>query len=165
MEATIYEKSYWCVETAERATRNVMAVVDFLKRQTKPVTCQEIGKALFGDEYKWTPDPYGRSGNRNFVYLKHVSDLGHILSHLFDKGCIIRTKEHTDEVVIGADGKPLTCEKWIAGEPEPRYIDVWDAKGKKYNIQNPKWRFGGTGHYEEVPIHKSVVTYSWVEGK
>ena len=164
MEATIYEKSYWCIETAERATRNVMAVVDFLKQQTKPVTCQEIGKALFGDAYKWTPDPYGRSGRRNRAYLKHISDLGHILSHLFDEGCVLRTKEYTEEVVTDADGNPLTYQKWIEGEPAPRYIDVWDAKGNKYSMPNPNWHFGN-GHYEEKPIHKSIITYSWVEGK
>ena len=164
MEATFYENSYACIETAKRATRNVMAVVDFLKRQTKPVTCQDIGKALFGDAYKWTPDPYyGRGGHLNHAYLKHISDLGHILSHLFDEGCITRTKEYTDEFVTGTDGKPLTYQKWIEGESGPRYIDVWDAKGNKYSMENPNWYRGG--HYEEMPIRKSIITYSWVEGK
>ena len=39
-----YEKTYVSVNDAVNSTKYLMAVVDFLRQQTKPVTCAEIGK-------------------------------------------------------------------------------------------------------------------------
>lgn len=52
MEANIYEKTYESVVEALRATNEVNKVVEFLREATKPVSCKEIGEAIYGEEYK-----------------------------------------------------------------------------------------------------------------
>ena len=173
MEATVYELTYDCVKIAHKAVQDIEKVVALFKADpTKKFTCQEIGRALYGDEYTHMDEYDPRTGRsirearlHNAKYSKHISHLGHILSHLIDNHCVIKMKEKTTEPVLAADGTPITYEKWVQGtDTEQLYIMVTDEKGRSTQIRNP-WYNGNSGHYEDIPILKTIVTYQWVEGK
>ena len=51
MKVTDYEKTYKSVTNAVKDTQYLDAVIEFLRKQTEPVTCATIGKAVFGDKY------------------------------------------------------------------------------------------------------------------
>ena len=51
MNANIYEKTYVSVKNAVHDTQHLDAVVEFLRKQSEPVTCTAIGEAVFGDQY------------------------------------------------------------------------------------------------------------------
>lgn len=163
MEASMYEKTYKCVEDAKRATAYVDKVVELLKKNAPvPMTCQEIGTALWGDKYTYssTGDMF-QQRRENYFYRSRSSTLGKILAHLTDRGFTKRTVVETKEPVVNALGNIVTRTKWVKEEEPPFYIDVWDKDGNKYQIQNPNW-YPAEGHYEDVPIYKTYATYTWV---
>lgn len=156
MKANKYELTYSCVEYALHATRNVDAVVSILREASAPMTCKEIGTAMWGDAYKrfpekevsmWSHHPDYEKGCHNQRARELTADLGHILSHLLEANLIKVTKEK---------GEPFTFEEEryvnvVDDEICESTIKVWDAKGNKYEMRNPNYR-RGRGEYRKVPV-------------
>lgn len=143
-----YEKTYASVYDAANDTKYLMAVVDFLRQQTKPVTCAEIGKAVFGERYC-----------QAFTNKSLSSRMGQMLRHL-RKGGFIKT-----EMI---DGAPVQVSSWGWVTPvdaPPKKIKVHDDEDNEYWIPNPKYDYrchGGV--YKEVKktIISKVKVYYWV---
>lgn len=168
MEVSKYEQTYVCVKNAMNATKYVDKVVNLLRNASAPMSCKEIGTALFGDAYKQFPkkevydgymriDHDKRRHNENAQGL--ASSLGHVMSNLMREGLVKLTKEK---------GEPFTVEiedyvNVYEGEVCEQSIEVWDAKGNKYEITNPNYR---RGKYElrKVPttITPTIKKYSLV---
>lgn len=168
MEVNKYEQTYACVQVAMDATKYVDKVVNFLRNASAPMSCKEIGTALFGDAYKQFPkkevyegykciDVEKRSHNEKAQGL--ASSLGHMISNLMREGLIKMTKEK---------GEPFTVELgdyYVVsnGEVCEPSIEVWDAKGNKYEITNPNYRHGHM-EWRKVPttITPTIKKYSLV---
>ena len=106
-----YEKTYVSVNDAVDSTKYLMAVVDFLRQQTKPVTCAEIGKAVFGEE------AYTNSHMRQ----SYSASMGQILRHL-RKGKFIKMENIA--------GNPFEVEEeafiYTDAQNNQEYIKVHD---------------------------------------
>ena len=168
MEVSKYEQTYKCVKMAMDATKYVDKVVNFLRNASAPVSCKEIGTALFGDAYKQFPKKEVYEGYKCIDYDKRnhnekaqglASSLGHVMSNLMREGLIKLTKEK---------GEPLTIEiedyvNVYEGEVCETSIEVWDAKGNKYEITNPNYRYGHR-EWRKVPttITPTIKKYSLV---
>lgn len=168
MEASKYELTYVCADYAIRATQNVNKVVSILRDASAPMTCKEIGTALWGDAYKrfpkeeigkWPDSIDHEKAAHNQKARELTADLGHILGNL-SRSCLIK--------VTREKGEPFTIEKerWvnIIGDEicEPT-IEVWDAKGNRYKMPNPNYRRGCSA-YRKVPvtITPTITKYSLV---
>ena len=127
---------------------------------TKAWTCKELGKAIWGEAYSYTPGEGRRVYDANRLFQRKVSTLGHILAHLVDNGYVSRVETKTTEPVLDSMGNTVMTEKYVE-TPVPAYIDVWDAAGNKYQMRNPAYN-GSHGHWEEVPVNKTVVTFTWL---
>lgn len=148
MNANIYEKTYVSVKNAVHDTQHLDAVVEFLRKQSEPVTCAAIGEAVFGDQY-----------HSYYMGKSCQGMMGQMLRHLRQGGFI----------KIGlTDGAPVEVSSWewvdAVGAP-PSKIRVHDEEGNEYWIANPKYdyrRHGG--NYQEVKktIIPQVKTYLWV---
>lgn len=155
MNANKYELTYSCVEYAIHATRNVDTVVRILHEASAPMTCKEIGTTMWGDAYKrfsekelgtW-PNLDREKEYHNQKARELTADLSHILSHLLEANLIKVTKEK---------GEPFTFEderyvNVVDDEICETTIEVWDAKGNKYEMPNPNYR-RGRGEYRKVPV-------------
>lgn len=156
MEATKYELAYACTQYAINATRNVDAVVRILCNASAPMTCKEIGTAMWGDAYKRFPEkevgtwPLPVDHEKEYHNQKArelTADLGHILGNLLNANLI---------KVIKEKGEPFTIEEErfvnvVDDEICEFMIEVWDAKGNRYEMQNPNYR-RGHGEYRKVPV-------------
>lgn len=156
MEASKYELTYVCADYAIKATQNVNKVVRILRDASTPMTCKEIGTALWGDAYKRFPaEEIGKWPNsidhekatHNEKARELTADLGHILGNLSRSHLIKVTKEK---------GEPFTIEEKryvnvVNDEICETTIEVWDAKGNKYEMPNPNYR-KGRGEYRKVPV-------------
>ena len=156
MEVSKYEQTYVCVKVAMDATKYVDKVVNFLRNASAPVSCKEIGTTLFGDAYKQFPKKEVYEGYKCIDYDKRshnekaqglASSLGHVMSNLMREGLIKLTKEK---------GEPFTIEEEryvnvVDDEICETTIEVWDAKGNKYEMPNPNYR-RGHGEYRKVPV-------------
>ena len=144
-----YEKTYASVYDAVNHTKNLMDVVDFLRQQTKPVTCAEIGKAVFGEE-AYTNSRLSRS---------YSTSMGQMLRHL-RKGGFIK--------IDTIDGTPMQISswEWVASvDAPPSQIKVHDDEGNEYWIPNPKYdycSYGGDYKEVEKTIIPKVKVYYWV---
>ena len=168
MEVNKYEQTYACVKVAIDATKYIDRVVDFLHNAPAPVSCKELGTALFGDDYKQFPkkevydgyiciDVEKRRHNERAQGL--ASSLGHMISNLMRGGLVKLTKEKGEPVTIEIEDYVNVYE----GEVCERSIEVWDAKGNKYEITNPNYR-KGHGEWRKVltTITPTVKKYSLV---
>ena len=145
-----YEKTYASVYDAVNNTKHLMAVVDFLRQQTKPVTCAEIGKAVFGEE-AYTNSRMSRS---------YSASIGQILRHL-RKGNFIK--------IENTAGNPIEIEDeefiYTDAQNNQEYIKVHDDAGNEYIIQNPKFNYSSrNGHWEKVKktITPTIKVYYWI---
>lgn len=148
MKVTDYEKTYKSVSNAVKDTQYLDAVVDFLRMQSEPLTCADIGEAIFGNKY---------STDRCYP-----SRMGQMLHHL-RVGGFVKVEEHKgDPIEVEVDG-------WIP-EPntykEPPRITVHDDKGREFTINNPYY-FGDyprRGHWGRVKktITPTIKTYIWI---
>ena len=151
MKVTEYEKTYVSVYNAVNDTRHVQAVVDFLREQSKPVTCGEVGKAVFGDVY-----------SHSYMSKSYAAQMGQILRHL-RKGGFIKMEERKGDPI------EIEVEDWISDPDvhgEPPMITVHDDKGREYTISNPN--YGGGWHRRshwgvvKKTITPTIKTYIWV---
>ena len=133
-----YERTYVCVQNAQNCVKNLPAVVEFLEKQTAPVTCKQIGEAVCGkEEY----DNYTSS---------YRTKMGKMLHNLRKGGFI-----SVEEVVSGA---PFEIE--VFGYRSAPTIRVHDDNGNTYDMPDPN-SVGGWGTYKKTIIPK-VKYYKWV---
>lgn len=150
MITTKFEDTYRCVQTAKADVDKLAAVVDFLSKQTEPVTCKEIGMAVFGNVY-----------SRSYLSRSYASRMGQMLYHLRENGFI------TVEERIG-EPMEIEVECWIDqdGAGVPLVITVHDDEGNTYQMPNPKAnpRSRRCGHYGAVKktIIPKTKVYKWV---
>lgn len=153
MKVSQYEGLYVCAQNAVDITKYMDNIVDFLKQQKTPVTCSEVGVAIFGEKYnskKWK--------------RSCASILGHALSHLKTAGLIKVEK---------IDGQPVKVPfeeiVYTNSEGEANKIKVWDKDGNEYLIHNPKFNTPirqCKNNYNWVTVEKTIIpeisTYLWV---
>ena len=138
METTKYERTYKSVKTAIYHTENLDKVIDFLRNAKEPVTCKEIGLAVFGYFY-----------TNKLTKCHYAGQLGQMLKHLAWDGYAkveVRKGEpievETEEYVRGSDKN---------GNPE--YIEVFDVYGNKYKMRNPNYDWRDVrGHFEKKMV-------------
>lgn len=146
--ANDYERTYCCVHDSLNATRHLNEVVEFIQSMARPVTCQEIGLYVWGNEYK------------NFRMKRSYSaQLGQMLRHL-RKGGFVKV-----DYIDGAPIEVSSCEYIEPQNAPPRKLRVHDDYGNEYFISNPKWDFSKHhGHFENVKktIIPKIKVYYWV---
>ena len=150
MITTKFEDTYSCVDTAKAYTEKLAAVVDFLRAQTAPLTCREIGIAIFGNDYI--------QGYRKRSLSSRMSQ---ILKHL-RKGGFIKVEE--------VKGEPIEIEydeyvRNVDAQGNLPYIKVHDDEGNTYDRPNPKfdrWTCGGSWQKVKKLVAPTYKVYSWV---
>ena len=151
MITTKFEDTYSCVDTAKAYTEKLAEVVGFLREQTAPLTCREIGIAIFGNDYI---QGYRKSSlsNRMSQILKHLR-----------KGGFVKVEE--------VKGEPIEVEheeyvRNADSEGNPPYIKVHDDEGNTYDMPNPKFNRmcynGGTWQMVKKLVTPTYKVYSWV---
>lgn len=175
MNATKYEATYKIAQYAIDATSEVAKVIAKLKEAGRPVTCKELGIMVYGDEYKRLPTPtwnevskgiisrdaYFTAVRANDKALSLTARLSQVLQHMVANGFV---KEGTTK------SEPYTyeTEEWfrIDEQGEPETIEVWDAKGTRYEMKNPNYNpYRARGEYRKVTKtgRKTIRTYLWVK--
>lgn len=151
MITTKFEDTYTCVYTAKVYTEKLAEVVDFLRAQTAPLTCREIGLAIFGNDYI--------QGYRQRSLSSHM---GQILKHL-RQGGFIKVEE--------VKGEPIEVEReeYVRNADNNGnlpYIKVHDDEGNTYDMPNPKFDRraynGGTWQTVKKIVMPTYKVYSWV---
>lgn len=157
MQFSKYEETFTNVSDVERsAAKYVNQVVEILREAKDGITCKEIGKAMWGDEYL-----------NGWMSRSYASQLGIILSNLAYGHFIRFEKVETGEVVTWEE------EIWVKGEVkdtnnEPRVIRVHDDAGREYIINNPRYDatkvIRTSGHYEIVTksVKPKVKVWHWI---
>lgn len=150
MITTKFENTYSSVYNAKKAIADLDTVVEFLRAQSEPLTCKQIGLAVFGDKYV--------EMNRHFS-----THLGQILKHLRQGGFIKVTTMKGAPIEV--DDEILVYDNDKNGEPSK--IIVHDEAGNKYCIDNPRYQYSsrGASHWEKVKktIIPTIKFYAWVE--
>ena len=140
MDTTKYERTYKSVQDAIYHTENLGKVIDFLRNAKEPVTCKEIGLAVFGNIYEVAEERLKRH---------YAGQLGQMLKHLVCNGYVKMELRDGEPIEIEKEEYVRGCDAY--GNPE--YIDVFDIYGNKYKMQNPKYNWRGIrGHYEKKKV-------------
>lgn len=149
MNANIYEKTYVSVTNAVHDTQHLDAVVEFLRKQSEPVTCATIGEAVFGDQY-----------HSYYMGKSCQGMMGQMLRHLRQGGFIKMEVRKGDPIEIEVEDFILDSD---ANGEAPR-ITVYDQQGREYNIPNPRYAPYAHGHWGKVKktVTPSIKTYIWV---
>lgn len=151
MITTKFEDTYSCVDTAKAYTEKLAAVVDFLRAQTAPLTCREIGIAVFGNDYI-----------QGYHKRSLSCRMGQMLKHLH-RGGFVKVEE--------VKGEPIEVEheeyvRNADNEGNPPYIKVHDDEGNTYDMPNPKfdrWAYnGGTWQMVKKIVTPTYKVYSLV---
>lgn len=157
MKLEVYEKNYVVAEDAEKVLSRIQPVVEFMQSHTgKPMSCKEIGQAMYGENYTAKPKDWWDRYDHPEKYMT-PQKLVNILRHLAEINLVNVEK---------VDGAPIeiTYEKYVEEEvTEPYYIEVTDALGHTYTINNPKWHrpMGGWQTVTETIVPK-VRVYTWI---
>ena len=163
MTTTAYENTYVSVNNAKQNTADLPQLVELLRSATAPMSCKEIGFAMFGNAYAYNGDPDSHEAWLQRINRKRLtSHLSQMLRHL-RKGGFVRT----DEI----DGEPIEVEREeyrrIDDEGNPQFIRVHDDEGNEYQMPNPKydvWRACRT-HGEWVKVKETITpkikVYIW----
>lgn len=136
MKTNCYEDTYVSVNKARKDVEKLDDVILALEDADRPLTCRDIGLAIWGADYL---------DNR-----RYSARMGQMLKHL-RRGKFIRVEE--------VDGEPVEVEyeeyqRDVDDEGNPYYIIVHDDEGNKYQMHNPKWRGYNGGRW--VKIKKTV---------
>lgn len=138
MTTNYYEETYATVKKAKRYTADLERVINVLSQTYKPMTCKEIGLAVFGETYKGSH------------YLS--SHTAQMLRHL-RKGGFVRSQE------IKGEPFEIETQEWVIDLDKngyTRYIRVHDDEGNTYEMLNPKYDlYGYKGGFKTVK--KTVV--------
>lgn len=149
MKVTNYEKTYTSVTRAVNDTEHLEAVVEFMRKQTEPVTCGDIGRAVFKDAY----DSY-------YMGKSCKGQMGQMLRHL-RKGGFIKVEERKGDPI------EIEIETYVHVDTEgnPQYIRVRDDEGNEYQMPNPKYCpswCGGRWAKVKKTVTPTIKTYLWV---
>lgn len=149
MKVTEYEKTYASVTSAVNDTEHLEAVVEFLRKQTNPVTCAEIGRAVFKDAY-----------NSYYMGKSCQGQMGQMLRHLRRGGFIKMEERKGDPIEIEYEGVIHD-----ASDNQPEYIRVHDDAGNEYQMPNPnyrpRWCNGRWGIIKKT-VTPTIKVYRWV---
>lgn len=161
MTTNVYEDTYSSIETARNHTADLPQLVELLRNATAPMSCKEIGFAMFGDAYAYDGDPTSHDAWLQRINRRRLtSHLTQMLRHLVRGGFINR-----EEI----NGEPVEVEqeeyRRIDDDGHPQYIRVHDDEGNEYMMPNPKYNpCYGTGNW--VTVKKTIVpkirVYTWV---
>ena len=151
-----YENTYVSVKTACENVKDLPALIALMRETRKPMTCREIGVALFGDDYVRNGDYWHDSYSRQLT-----AHLAQMLRH-FARGGFVRT-EKIDGEPVEVESQEYICED---GEGNTAEIRVWDKDGNEYMMPNPKYNpyRGGAGRWVKVKktITPKIKVYTWV---
>lgn len=154
MQTNKYEDLFTSVQDIKNSesVNRVTDIVEFLRQQKEPVTCYEVGIAIFGERY-----------NNKSAKKSLSRSIGSVMRHLKEAGYI-----RIDKI----QGKPIIIESeeyiFIDDNDEPDVIEVTDAKGNKYKMQNPNfnWRIRTKKQSATKPIKQTIFptisTYFWI---
>jgi hypothetical protein len=166
MNVTPYEKTYVCVDKSLKATEDLNRIVDILKRLDHPVSCKELGELAYGEAYKRPKVEKDHCMTWEQIKAESkacslTSRLTHMLSHLVE-GNFVKVSETLSEPYTFETDKYISVD----ADDKPRYITVWDAQGRTYDIPNPD--FKGGARYKKITVtethQKKINVYSWVKG-
>ena len=153
MITTKFEDTYTCVNNAKNITADLLTLADLLMQANRPMTCREIGIALFGTEYA------DRNSRRARGMTAHLSQM---LRH-FRKGGFIKVEE--------VKGEPIEVEREeyvrVDDADNPQFIRVHDDAGNEYQMPNPNynpWRAaqaGGSWQMVKKIVTPTYKVYSW----
>ena len=157
MQFSKYEETFTNVSEVKRsAAKYADQVANIVRNAKDGITCKEIGKAIWGDEYLdgWSARSY-------------ASQLGQILSNLAYGHFVKFEKVETGEVITWEE------EIWVREEikdanNEPKTIRVHDDAGREYVIDNPRYdyrtRIRPSGHYETITkfVKPKVQVWHWI---
>ena len=152
MQASKYEKTYVCAYKALVETKYVDKAAEFIKNVGCEVTCKEVGKYVFGEDYGTPKD--------DWMAKSHAAILGQILKHLVDGKFIKVEKVYGEPIEIEHE---VYVHKDIHGRPST--IKVHDDEGNEYEIPNPKFVASwskGSWCKEKKTIRPSHKVYTWV---
>ena len=165
MQVSEFEKCCPAVNNAEIVADKMDALVELLKNAEKPMTCKEIGIALYGEDYLILPDCY-ENWMHNMIAREHIGHLGYLLSQLSGNGYIFVKVEKTNIPVTDKKGNIVTYrtqELKPSEEPtEPYMITVKDEQGRTYSIRNPHY-VPRPALYETVTkvVFQKIKYYEW----
>ena len=151
MITTKFEDMYSCVNDAKASIEELAEIVDFLRAQTAPLTCREIGLAIFGNDYVQGDHKRSLSGR-----------LGQMLKHLCQNGYVKIAK---------VNGEPIEVEREeyvrdADNNGNRPFIKVHDDEGNTYDMPNPKydrWACNkGTWQMVKKTVTPTYKVYSWV---
>lgn len=136
MITTKYENTYVSVQKARWDVVDLESVMEILSKASEPMTCRDIGFAIWGVGYL---DNHRRAAH-----------MGQMLKHL-RQGGFIRVEE--------VNGEPIEVkyEKYSSVDEEgnTRYITVHDDAGNKYQMPNPNYSGYSHGCWTKV---KKIIT-------
>ena len=159
MQIEDYERIFPSTNDALKKIESIKPVVDFLKTQTHPVTCKEIGQGIWGDNYN---SHYDENGRYKFYCAMSANKLGAILRFLFEKGFIKRKEIDDGMVEIQTTEWTMVDPGTPAWIPNPNYDPLRDYYTLS-EIRNPDYR---APRYENVAVTKQVhgkhKVYWWV---
>lgn len=151
MITTDYENTYVSVQKARWEVADLDLVMEILSKASEPMTCHDIGFAIWGAGYL--------DNHRSAAHM------GQMLRHL-RQGKFIRMEE--------VKGEPFEVEyeEWVNNVlPDENgnlpTLKVHDDAGNEYTIPNPKYRgrlYYNGGHFEKVKktITPRIKVYSLV---
>ena len=116
------------------------------------LTCKEIGKILYGDDYN--------NHDKDWRNARHPAQISAVLKALRKQGYATCEKKPTDPVEV-------TYTKYVVvdNSGEPEILDVVDARGNHYEMRNPRFNpCTQRGEYQEVveSITPTVRVWKWV---
>ena len=157
MITTKFEDTYTCVNNAKNITADLLTLADLLMQANRPMTCREIGIALFGDKYIDKSDYYTTSRARRMT--AHLSQM---LRH-FRKGGFIKVEE------IKGEPFEVTNEEYVRknDKDNPQFIRVHDDAGNEYQMPNPNYnpwkaaQAGGSWQMVKKIVTPTYKVYSW----
>lgn len=161
MTTNKFEDTYSSVNVAKDHIKDLPIICELLRNAPAPMSCKEIGFAMFGDAYTYNDNPASHDEwvqrQRRHCLTAHLTQM---LRHLVRGGFA---------VAIEVEDAPIEIEveEYVRrdGDGNTGYIKVWDKDGHEYEIPNPRYnpRFS-TAKWEKVkktitPHHKA---YQWV---
>lgn len=150
MKTNCYEDTYVSVNKAREDVEKLDDVILALEDADRPLTCREIGLAVFGNDYI-----------QGYHKRSLSCRLGQMLKHL-RKGGFVKVEE--------VKGEPIEVEheEYVRTDNEgnPPYIKVHDDEGNTYDMPNPKFDrraySGGTWQMVKKIVTPTYKVYSLV---
>ena len=154
MKFSKFERLYGCVcDTMESSAGIIDKVAEYLQQVNEPMTCKEIARAIYGEEFF----------SKAWMRQSFVSRTSSALHHLIRGGYVKR--EEID------DGAPFTVKRekmvWADENGKSLIIEAIDPiSGKKYDIANPSRHVYYTiTVMEDKIIQPKKAVFTWIHGR